>query len=323
MEAERTLLGTHETGTTRSETTQNGEPPPDSPDSRRRVLERVVIVSGLSGAGKSQALKVLEDCDYYCVDNLPLELLRSFLELTVRGDGVPPRVAIGMDVRARQRLDAFPAAFSALREEGFPITVLFLEADDKTLFSRYRETRRPHPLEASGSIPELVAREREALEPIRSVADHVVDTSSLSIHELRRRLVLHYEPQLSGAMKLMLISFGYRFGVPFEADLVFDVRFLPNPHFVPHLRPKDGRDADVSGYVFSHDLTQDFMARLTSFLEFLLPQYQQEGKTMLTIAIGCTGGQHRSVAMVEALRVQLAAHGLPLETRHRELAGRG
>lgn len=297
------------------EAEQNAPPSP-------RALERVVIVSGLSGAGKSQALKVLEDCDYYCVDNLPLELLRAFLELTVRGEGVPPRVAIGMDVRARQKLDAFPTAFAALREGGYPITVLFLEADDKTLFSRFRETRRPHPLEASGSIPELVAREREALEPIRGVADHVVDTSMLSIHELRRRLVLHYEPQLSGAMKLMLLSFGYRFGVPFEADLVFDVRFLPNPHFVPNLRPKDGRDPAVAGFVFSHALSQDFFERLMAFLEFLLPQYQQEGKTMLTIAIGCTGGQHRSVALVEAIKLRLADHGLPLEVRHRELVGR-
>lgn len=282
-------------------------------------LLNAVVVSGLSGAGKSQALKVLEDLGYFCIDNLPLPMLRSCLDFCRSSEQEISRVAIGMDVRAGRQLEAISQALSDLRSEGQPLEVLFLEADDKTLFTRFRESRRPHPLEAHGSIPEKIGIERQALRPLREVADWILDTSGLSIHELRRRLIQHFEPAASGSMQVTLLSFGYRYGVPFEADLVFDVRFLPNPHFVPDLREHDGRNPDVSGYVFQQTISQEFMGRLEPFLEFLLPQYQREGKTYLTIAVGCTGGKHRSVAVVEALRGLIERSGLTAAVRHRDL----
>jgi len=283
--------------------------------------QRVVIVTGLSGAGKSQALKVFEDIGYFCVDNLPIPLLDGFLEFC-RGVGAEAsRVAIGMDIRGLSNPNDYPATFRKLRETGYHLEVLFLEADEKTLFGRYRETRRPHPLARNGTVIDTIRRELEVLSPLRSLADSCIDTTGMSIHTLRRQLGQKFDPAAAdGSIRVHLLSFGYRFGVPFESDLVFDVRFLPNPHFVPELQPLDGRDARVSDYVFGHELSRDFLSRLMGFLEFLLPQYRREGKTYLTIGIGCTGGQHRSVAMVEALRAQLDFQGAVLEARHRELA---
>lgn len=287
----------------------------------RRHLERVVVVSGLSGAGKSQALKVLEDLGFFCIDNLPLPLLQGFLDYCRDEEKTVAKVAIGMDVRAG-KLEHLPLALEGLRDQGHPLELLFLEADDKTLFTRFRENRRPHPLDTTGVISELIQLERQALKALREGADWIVDTSHLSIHELRRRLVQHYVPgSVSAPMQLTLLSFGYRYGLPFEADLVFDVRFLPNPHFVAELRPLDGRDARVSGYVFEHAISQEFLNRLEQFILFLLPQYQREGKAFLTIGIGCTGGKHRSVALVEALRRKVVELGMPVEVRHRDVGG--
>lgn len=283
---------------------------------------RILIVSGLSGAGKSQALNVLEDIGFFCVDNLPLPLLEGFLAFCSGSGDDLTRVAVGMDVRGRLDLSKYPGAFAQLREEGYPIEVLFLEADEKTLYDRYRETRRPHPLEASGSVLELIRRERAALSVLRTSADWVIDSTNLSIHELRRQIMRQFEPRAaSGSMHVTLLSFSYRHGVPYEADLIFDVRFLPNPHFVSGLRELDGRNKQVSDYIFSHDISRDFLSRLASFCEFLLPQYQREGKNYLTICIGCTGGKHRSVATVEALRRVLSRQELKLEVIHRELPG--
>lgn len=286
-----------------------------------RRLERVVVVSGLSGAGKSQALKVLEDLGFFCIDNLPLPLLRGFLEYSRAQENAADRVAIGMDVRAG-KLEDLPGALQSFREQGYPLELLFLEADDKTLFTRFRENRRPHPLDTTGVISELIQLERHALRTLRESADWIVDTSHLSIHELRRRLVQHYAPgAVAGQMQINLVSFGYRYGIPFEADLVFDVRFLPNPHFVAELRPFDGRDARVSGYIFEHAISHSFLERLEQFVLFLLPHYQREGKAFLTIGIGCTGGKHRSVALVEALRQKVVEAGMAVEVRHRDVGG--
>ncbi len=287
-------------------------PPPAEPT-------RILIVSGLSGAGKTQALKVLEDIGYFCVDNLPLPLLEDFLAFCRKSGPDLRRVAIGMDVRGRKDAGMYLDAFSHLREQGYPIELLFLEADDKTLHARYRETRRPHPMVATGSVPELIRQERKALAPLRRAADWTVDTSTLSIHDLRRQLIRQFEPSGTERIKVTLYSFSFRRGIPYDADLVFDVRFLPNPHFVEGLTELDGRNRKVADYVFGHDVSRDFMTRLIDLLEFLLPQYEHEGKSYLTIAIGCTGGQHRSVAVVEEVAKTLSLGGVRLEVRHREL----
>ncbi len=282
---------------------------------------RTVIVSGLSGAGKSLALKVLEDIGFFCVDNLPLPLLEAFLEFRARSGEDLSRIAIGMDVRGRVDPAEYTEAFERLRRSGYALEVLFLDADDRILHARYRESRRPHPLEGV-EVLDVIRLERVQLAPLRATADLVVDTSALNVHELRRRLIREFEPGATpAAFQITLLSFAYRFGVPFEADLVFDVRFLPNPHFVPGLRELDGRDDQVQGYIFEHEVSQEFLTRLESFLEFLLPHYRREGKTYLTIALGCTGGQHRSVALVETLRNHLSFQGIPLEVRHRDLPG--
>ena len=283
--------------------------------------QRTVVVSGMSGAGKSQALKVLEDLGFFCIDNLPVPMLHGFLDFCRNSETPIPRVAIGMDVRAGRQLEQLPAFLAGLRNEGHPLELLFLEADDKTLFTRFRESRRPHPMEAQGAISELIALERQALAPVRADADWIVDTAGLSIHELRRRLIQHFEPSALGAMRVTLVSFGYKFGMPFEADLVFDVRFLPNPYFVPELKAFDGRTPEVAAYVFDSPVSRAFFERLEPLLEFLLPQYQREGKTYLTIAVGCTGGKHRSVASVERLSALVARAGLPVDIRHRDLQG--
>ncbi len=286
-----------------------------SGEARRRIL----IVSGLSGAGKSQALKVLEDIGYFCVDNLPLPLLGDFLAFCQKSGSGLRRVAVGMDVRGHEDPTSYPDAFSGLRSQGYPIEILFLEADDKTLHARYRETRRPHPLVATGSVPNLIRRERAALGPLRDASDWVIDTSELSIHDLRRQLIRQFEPSGTGGVKVTLYSFSFRHGLPYDADLVFDVRFLPNPHFVEGLTEFDGRNRQVADYVFGHKVSQEFMTRLIGFLEFLLPQYEHEGKSYLTIAIGCTGGQHRSVAVVEEVGKTLGRSGVRIEVHHREL----
>jgi UPF0042 nucleotide-binding protein len=291
----------------------------ESASAARSISRRTLIVTGLSGAGKSQALKVLEDIGFFCVDNLPLPLLENFLEFCGTSGEELSSIAVGMDVRGRGDPSGYPGAFSMLRSHGHPIEVLFLEAEDRTLYTRYRETRRPHPLEPGGSVLDVIRREREALAPLRGAANWVIDTSSLSIHELRRQLIRQFQPAAEGAMAVTLMSFGFRYGVPFDVDLVFDVRFLPNPHFVSGLRELDGRNVQVSDYIFAHEVSREFLARTVAFLEFLLPQYQREGKTYLTIGIGCTGGQHRSVALVEALRASLERHGVRLEVRHRDL----
>lgn len=280
---------------------------------------RIVVVSGMSGAGKSQALKVLEDLGFFCIDNLPVPMLHGFLDFCKNSETPMSRVAIGMDVRAGRQLEQLPRLLTELRGHGHVLEILFLEADDKTLFTRFRESRRPHPLEAQGAVSELIALERQALAEVRTDADWIVDTSGLSIHELRRRLIQHYDPSALGAMRVTLISFGYKYGVPFEADLLFDVRFLPNPYFVPGLKEQDGRNPTVAAYVFDSAVSRAFFERLEALLEFLLPQYQREGKTYLTIAVGCTGGKHRSVASVERLSTLVSQAGLSVDVRHRDL----
>ncbi len=282
------------------------------------VRPTVVVVSGLSGAGKSQALHALEDLGFFCVDNLPTVLAPQAVELCERGG--MSRLALGIDVRVRAFLGEVGSVLELLEADGQrDLHVLFLDASDETLLHRFSETRRPHPLtaEAGGegalAVLDGVRTERERLSPLRARATRVIDTTNTSVHDLRRLLVAHFGPSSGSApgMITRIVSFGFKYGTPVDADLVLDVRFLDNPYFVPTLRHLSGLDEPVSQYVLASPESREFMARTRSLLEYVMPKYEREGKSYLTIAIGCTGGRHRSVAISEALaqglRVTLGA----------------
>ncbi len=279
-----------------------------------------VIITGLSGAGKSFAIKCLEDMGYFCVDNLPTTLIPTFAELCAQSSRPIQKIALGVDVREGEYLAHFVDALEALRARGHRVEVLFLEAADEALVRRYHETRRRHPLAGEGSVLDGIRAERHALAHLREVAGRVIDTTGLTVHQFKDRLTEAYSVQKAGgALTVSLVSFGFKYGLPYDADLVFDVRFLPNPHFVDEFRSLDGRDASAAEFVLSHDETRQFLARLEDLLEFLLPLYHREGKAYLTLAIGCTGGRHRSVTLVEALRTFLEAKGWQPLVRHRDL----
>lgn len=269
----------------------------------------IVVVTGMSGAGRSTALHVLEDLGFYCIDNLPPPLLAAAVSVCTEGAS-QSRIGLGMDVRARAFLDSADDEIEKLRARGEPMKVLFLDAEETVLVRRYSETRRPHPL--STEYPEepiaaLIARERERLVDLRTRADQVLDSSRLNAHEFRRQLVQLFAGHGELSMTTRLMSFGFKHGTPADADLMFDVRHLPNPHFVPELRPRSGKDPAVAKYVLDRPEGKSLLDSLENFLAPLLPQYAKEGKVVLTVAIGCTGGRHRSVAIVEALAARLAA----------------
>jgi RNase adapter protein RapZ len=279
-----------------------------------------VIITGLSGAGKSFAIKCLEDMGYFCVDNLPTTLIPTFAELCAQSSRPIQKIALGVDVREGEYLAHLVEALEALRARGHRVEVLFLEAGDEALVRRYHETRRRHPLAGEGSVLDGIRAERHALAHLREVAGRVIDTSGLTVHQFKDRLTEAYGVQETrGVLTVSLVSFGFKYGLPYDADLVFDVRFLPNPHFVDEFRSLDGRDAPAAKFVLSHDETRQFLARLEDLLRFLLPLYQREGKAYLTLAIGCTGGRHRSVTLVEALRAFLEGMGCQPIVRHRDL----
>jgi len=284
-----------------------------------------MVVTGLSGAGKSQAIRALEDLGYYCVDNLPIPLIPTFADLALAGEGDIRRAAVVVDVREGAALVEFPQVYRRLkRRAGAKAQLMFLEADDATLLRRFSETRRPHPLAPDRSPAEGLREERRRLAPIRKLADRIIDTGALSVHDLRRR-VLESAGMSSAHSRLSvnITSFGFKRGVPTEADLVFDVRFLPNPHFVTNLRPLTGRHPRVARYVLRAPAARRFLRLTADLLRFLLPQYIAEGKSYLTVAIGCTGGRHRSVAIAESLGRRLrAVKNVQLRVRHRDVADR-
>jgi UPF0042 nucleotide-binding protein len=269
----------------------------------------IVVVTGMSGAGRSTALHVLEDLGYYCIDNLPPPMLATAVSVCVEVAG-QTRIGLGMDVRARGFLESADDEIEKLRARGEPMKVLFLDAEESVLVRRYSETRRPHPLSSEypdEAIAALIARERERLVDLRARADQVLDSSRLNAHEFRRQLVGLFAGDGELSMNTRLMSFGFKHGSPSDADLLFDVRHLPNPHFVPELRPRSGKDPAVSSYVLDRPEGRSMLDALETFLLPLLPQYAKEGKVVLTVAIGCTGGRHRSVAIVEALAHRLSA----------------
>ena len=261
----------------------------------------IVVVTGMSGAGRTSALRVLEDLGFFCVDNLPPKLAPAVVKEITAG-GELDRIGFGVDVRTGNFLEGAGSALDELSASGHDVEVLFLDCADDALVRRYSETRRPHPLAPGGDVMEAINRERERLSPLRVRAKHVIDTSRLSVHDLRRQLVEHIaregeRPQ----MRIRFVSFGFKFGLPVDADLVFDVRFLPNPHFVPELKPLTGLDAPVADYVLAAIETRELIEDVTRLLDRTIPRYEREGKAYLTVAIGCTGGRHRSVAIVEDL----------------------
>lgn len=269
-------------------------------------MKSIIVITGMSGSGKSTAIRALEDAGWFCIDNLPAPLLMKVTELGESRD----LLAFVVDVREGQFLKDAPRAIEEARRAGHKVEVLFLDSSDDALTRRYSETRRRHPLSGSGSVAEGIARERSALQELREQAEHVVDTSSLTVHELRRQVMARFGTTSHG-LSLSVMSFGFKYGVPSNADMVLDVRFLPNPFFVPELKAFTGREPNVAAFVLDRPDAWVFLDKTYELLEFLVPRYQREGKSYLTVAIGCTGGKHRSVAIANALtqRLKLAPFG--------------
>lgn len=279
----------------------------------------VVIVTGLSGAGRSTAAKILEDIGYFVVDNLPTVMLSDLVVSAGTAEGGHSRIAVVTDTRTGMNETDLDLALMDLHRDGIRTTVLFLDADDALLVRRFEETRRPHPADGP-SLTAAIANEREAFEPIRALADFVIDTSDLNVHQLRDRVRGAFAGSATApAMRVDVTSFGFKRGTPRVVDLMFDVRFLPNPHWEPELRPKTGLDGPVRDYVFSHSEAGEFLDKVSDMLDFLLPHYEAEGKSYLTIAIGCTGGRHRSVALAEAVGERLSAAGVETHVSHRDV----
>ena len=280
-----------------------------------------LIITGLSGGGKSQAADIIEDLDYYCVDNMPVALIPKFAELCAAKKGRYEKVALVTDVREKNGIKDVFNALKSLREMDFGYKILFMEADTQVIVKRYKESRRPHPLaiKSGGSIENAIEREREQLQPIRELADYIVNTSHLTLGQLQNQLYTYFsDAPNSRSIMVNVVSFGFKYGMPLDADLVFDVRFLPNPYYIEDMRHHSGLDEDVRSYVFGFEQAQVFMDKLTDMIEYLLPQYIEEGKYSLTIAIGCTGGRHRSVAIACQLAAYLRSLGYRVELSHRD-----
>ena len=280
-----------------------------------------IIISGLSGAGKSKAASFMEDMGFFCVDNLPAPLIPKFAELGMAGTGEYDRVVLVTDVRSGTNFSALFQSLEALKGMKCPYRILYMDASDDVIIKRYKETRRSHPLaEECDSLEGAIALERRMLAPLRERAEFVVDTSDLSTAKLRGELLrLFGRGSQEGAMTVSVTSFGFKHGLPREADLVFDVRFLPNPYYVQELRPRTGLDDGVRDYVFSGGAAGEFLEKLQDLVAFLLPKYVEEGKTALVVAVGCTGGHHRSVAIAHALAAYIRGRGYPVTESHRDL----
>jgi RNase adapter protein RapZ len=284
----------------------------------RHDTRQLVILTGLSGSGKSTVLHAFEDMGFYCVDNLPIELIPIFAELHAAGEGDFARAALLVDAREGAQLEKLPPLLKHLKKD-HPITLVFIEANEDALLRRYSETRRPHPLGKNISVRESLLHERALMEPIRKLADVVIETTQFNVHELRHFVTERFKNPDKRPMLVSVVSFGYRYGVPSDADLVLDVRFLPNPHFVPRLRPFTGKDPKVRKYIRSFPQTGEFLRRIEGLLTYLIPHYIREGKSYLTIAFGCTGGKHRSVMLAESVQKSLAKRGFSAKVIHRDI----
>jgi UPF0042 nucleotide-binding protein len=275
-------------------------------------------VTGLSGSGKGSVLNTFEDLGFYCVDNLPVALIPMFSELYVEGVGEVERAALLVDAREGEQIEKLPGIYRKLRSE-HPVSLVFIEASDEALMRRFSETRRPHPLSAGESIADGIREERRRMAPIRRLADAIIDTTKFNVHELRQFIIDRFQNPGRRPLLISVVSFGFRYGIPSDADLVFDVRFLPNPHFVPRLRPFSGKNPKVARYIRSFPQTNQFLGRLENMLAYLIPHYIREGKSYLTVALGCTGGRHRSVMLAEVIRRNLKQRGYATKVVHRDL----
>lgn len=280
---------------------------------------RVVFITGLSGSGKSNAIKCFEDIGFFCVDNLPTALLPKFTELCTQSGNEINKVAIGIDVRERGFFKNFLEVLDELKKENYNIEILFLEASDEALVRRFSETRRPHPLAKSGSVVDGIRLERETLSELRKRADKIIDTTNYNVHQLKEVLNKHYLESEGRKLTISFVSFGYKYGIPYDVDLMLDVRFIQNPNFVKGLKPLKGSDKRVIDYVLKFHETKAFLEKLYEFLKFLIPMYEKEGKSYLTIGIGCTGGRHRSVAVSEILKGYLEKEGYSINIKHRDI----
>jgi UPF0042 nucleotide-binding protein len=279
----------------------------------------IIIISGLSGSGKSTALNTLEDLGFFCVDNLPVLLLPKFIELCQSSTNDISKIGLAMDVREREFLREYPNMLDLLKTEGYRIELIFLDSSDDVLIQRFSETRRQHPLGEGGSILDGIRMEREKLSALKSRADKIIDTSALTVHQLRTLLENYFQQLSTRTMNITFMSFGFKNGVPHDVDMILDVRFLPNPHFVRELKDLDGTDPRVAEYVSCSPETQRYLEKLKDFLAFQLPLFEREGKTYLTIAIGCTGGRHRSIVITNYLREIFSDGKYKVHATHRDI----
>jgi UPF0042 nucleotide-binding protein len=279
-----------------------------------------VLITGMSGSGKGSVLKTFEDLGFHCVDNLPFDLISKFAEMCRQPGSRIDRAAVVVDIREGEALSQLPTLYQVLARDNFKLSLVFLEASDRALLHRFEETRRPHPLGRDLPVREGIRLERMLLKPMRELADAVIDTTRLNVHELRELIQTRFGGRAARrSMLVSVVSFGFRFGVPSDADLVFDVRFLPNPNYVSALKKKTGRDRAVRRFMDSYPQTREFLARLMNLVLYLVPQYLREGKSYLTIAFGCTGGRHRSVALAEQVANTLASEGFKTKILHRDI----
>ncbi|NPV91651.1 MAG: RNase adapter RapZ [Firmicutes bacterium] len=284
---------------------------------------QIVIITGLSGAGKTTAVRSLEDLGYYCIDNLPPTLIPKFIELCSQSEGKINKIALVIDIRGGKFFESFAESLTALDQIGFQYEIFFLEASDDILVRRFKESRRRHPLAPLGSVLEGILAERKLLQDLRGRANLIVDTSSLSVQDLKEKIIeLFGSNSTTAKMTITLVSFGYKYGIPLDSDLVMDVRFLPNPFYLEEMREQTGLDDPVKQFVLQHQTTRTFLQRFTNLLKFLIPHYIREGKTHLGIAIGCTGGQHRSVVLANSIGEALNKKGFEVIVKHRDLPRR-
>lgn len=282
-------------------------------------LLNLIIITGFSGAGKSLAIRYYEDMGYFCIDNLPVTLIPKLVELCLQSDGKIRNVALVIDIRGKEFFDSLKNSLDAVHKMGVKEKIIFLEATEEVLIRRYEETRRPHPLGEFGTLSESIKREKKALEPIREIADYIIDTSRIPPSQLKEVLQKLSLFKAKDTIVFNLESFGYKFGLPLDADLLFDVRFLNNPFYEPELRHKNGLDKEVQDYVMGDIATKSFLDKVEDLIKFLIPQYTRLGKYQITIAIGCTGGRHRSPAIVEVLKERLESEGYRVIVHHRDI----
>lgn len=279
----------------------------------------IFIITGLSGSGKSTSLAALEDAGFYCIDNMPVALLPKFLEMPIERRSDISGIALVMDLREKGFLAQYKTVFSKLRRKGYYFEILFLEAEEEILVQRYSETRRQHPLSTGKSLLDDIRLEKKQLEDLRSAADLVINTSKFNVHELKSKIQdIARKSQKNVPMRINVISFGFKYGIPYDADLIMDVRFMANPHFIPQLRELDGETQEIKDFVLGHDETRAFLDKYLDLLDYLIPLYEKEGKAYLTIALGCTGGRHRSVAIARTVYEHILAMGKTVELNHRD-----